>query len=80
MNKQRKNKITKDTIPEGFSVALAVFDLIPVVFFGLSAIRAGSLFHSTLFVIGALICLVSGIVKVLWKLLNLLIERWAYEF
>lgn len=69
MNRQRKNKMTKDTIPEGFSVALAIFDLIPVIFFGLSAIKAGNLFHSTLFVIGALICLVSGIIKVLWKLI-----------
>ncbi len=34
-----KNKMTKDTIPEGVSVPLAVFDLIPVIFFGLSAIR-----------------------------------------
>lgn len=39
MDKQRKNKMTKDTIPKGFSVPLAVFDLIPVIFFGLSAIR-----------------------------------------
>ena len=39
MDKQRKNKMTKDTIPEGFSVPLAVFDLIPVIFFGLAAIR-----------------------------------------
>ena len=39
MDKQRKNKMTKDTIPEGVSVPLAVFDLIPVIFFGLSAIR-----------------------------------------
>ncbi len=69
MDKQRKNKMTKDTIPEGFSVALAIFDLMPVIFFGLSAISAGNLFHSTLFVIGALICLVSGIIKVLWKLI-----------
>lgn len=69
MDKQRKNKMTKDTIPQGFSVPLAIFDLMPVIFFGLSAIRAGSLFHSTLFVIGAVICLVSGVVKVLWKLI-----------
>lgn len=63
-----RNNMTKDTVPEGFSVPLAVVDLIPVVFFGLSAIRIGRLFHSTLFVIGALICLLSGVVKVLWKL------------
>ena len=36
-NMSRKNKITKDTVPEGFSVPLALTDMIPVVFFGLSA-------------------------------------------
>lgn len=40
---------------------------VPVVFFGLSAVRAGSLLHSALFVAGAVVCLVSGVVKVLWK-------------
>ena len=35
-NMSRKNKITKDTTPEGFSVPLALTDMIPVVFFGLS--------------------------------------------
>lgn len=38
-NMSRKNKITKDTVPEGFSVPLALTDMIPVVFFGLSAVR-----------------------------------------
>ncbi len=69
MGKMRKNRITRNTIPEGFSVSLALVDLIPVVFFGLSAIRAGRLFASTWFVAGAVICLVSGVVKVLWKLI-----------
>lgn len=69
MPKNRKNKITKTTVPEGFSVPLALVDLVPVIFFGLSAIRIGSLFSSTLFMLGAAICLVSGVVKVLWKLI-----------
>ncbi len=68
MGKKRNNKITKRTIPEGFSVSLALVDLIPVVCFGLSAVRIGSLFSSTLFMVGAGICLTSGVVKVLWKL------------
>lgn len=68
MHKNHKNKITKQTIPEGFSVSLALVDLLPVLFFGLSAIRIGSLFSSTCFMLGAGICLISGIVKVLWKL------------
>ncbi len=63
------NRITKDTIPEGFCISLALFDLVPVVLFGLCAIRAGSLFHSALFTAGAVVCLVSGIVKVLWKII-----------
>ena len=65
----RKNKITRDTIPEGFGVPLALTDMIPVVFFGLSAVKLGSMLHSGLFIAGALICLVSGVVKVLWKLI-----------
>lgn len=38
-NMSRKNKITKDTVPERFSVPLALTDMIPAVFFGLSAER-----------------------------------------
>ena len=64
-----KNKITKNTVPEGFSVSLALVDMVPVVFFGLSAIRAGILFHSAVFIAGAVVCLVSGAVKVAWKLI-----------
>lgn len=69
MRKNHNNKITKDTIPTGFSVSLALVDLLPVLFFGLSAVRIGSLFSSVLFMSGAGICLISGIVKVLWKLI-----------
>lgn len=69
------NKITKDTVPEGFSVSLALVDLIPVVFFGLSAVRVGSLFDSALFMAGAVVCLASGVVKVLWKLIAALSQR-----
>lgn len=67
MQRNRSGKITKDTVPEGFSVALTLVDLVPVVLFGLSAVRVGSLLHSGLFVAGAVVCLVSGVVKVLWK-------------
>lgn len=67
MQNHARSKMTKDTVPEGFSVALALVDLVPVVCFGLAAVRAGSLLHSALFVAGAVVCLVSGAVKVLWK-------------
>lgn len=69
MDQKKKKRMTKNTVPQGFSVPMALVDLISVVFFGLSAVRAGSLFHSVLFVAGAVICLISGVVKVLWKLI-----------
>ena len=53
MSGKVRNKMTKDTVPEGFGVALALTDLIPVVFFGLSAVRVGDLFDSALFTLGA---------------------------
>lgn len=38
----KNNKMTKDTVPEGFSVVMALVDLLPVVFFGLSARPGGA--------------------------------------
>ena len=75
MNRKARNRMTRETIPEGFSVPMALVDLIPVVFFGLSAVKAGSLFHSTLFMAGAAICLLSGVVKVGWKLIAAASQR-----
>ncbi len=48
MSEKRRNRMTKDTVPEGFSVSMALVDLLPVLFFGLSAMTAGRLFHSAL--------------------------------
>lgn len=70
-----RQKVTRDTVPEGFTVAMALVDLIPVVFFGLSALRVGQLFRSTLFLLGAGVCLLSGVVKVLWKLIAAVSRR-----
>lgn len=75
MSRNARNRMTKDTIPEGFSVPMALVDLIPVVFFGLSTMKAGSLFHSGLFMAGAVVCLLSGVVKVGWKLIAAVSKR-----
>ncbi len=63
------NKMTKDTIPDEFTLTLALVDAIPVVFFGLSCVRIGQLFHSVLFLVGAIACLAGGMGKVLWKII-----------
>ena len=62
-------KLPKTPFRGGFSVTMALVDLVPVVFFWLSAIRAGQRFHSTLFMLGAGVRFLSGTVKVLWKLM-----------
>ena len=62
-------KMTKDVVPEGFTLPLAIVDALPVLFFGGSMILIGLLFRSTLFLIGALLCLWAGAAKVLWKII-----------
>ncbi len=53
----------------GFTVSLAAADALPVLFFGVAAVILGLKLHSAVFFIGALVCLLAGAGKVLWKLL-----------
>ena len=63
-----KPKMTKDTIPENFTLSLALVDALPVLFFGGSMILTGLLFGSPLFLLGAALCFWAGAAKVLWKI------------
>ena len=64
-----KPKMTKDTVPENFTLSLAIIDALPVLFFGGSILLIGLLFGSPLFLIGAALCFWAGAAKVLWKIL-----------
>ena len=64
-----KPKMTKDTVPEKFTLSLAIVDALPVLFFGGSMILIGLLFRSPLFLIGAALCFWAGAAKVLWKII-----------
>ena len=64
-----KPKMTKDTIPENFTLSLALVDAIPVLCFGGSMILIGLLFGRPLFLMGAALCFWAGAAKVLWKIL-----------
>ena len=66
-----KQGMTKDTIPENFTLSLALVDALPVLFFGGSMILIGLLFGSPLFLIGAALCFWAGAAKVLWKIIVL---------
>ncbi len=59
---------------EGFTVGLALVDAIPVIFFSLSMIIIASALSGAgitfwIFLIGAILIVLSGLCKVLWKLL-----------
>ncbi len=52
-----------------FTVALAAVDALPVLFFGAAAALLGLKLQSALFLVGAVLCLLAGAGKVVWKLL-----------
>lgn len=64
-----KQKMTRDTVPEDFTLSLALVDGLPVLFFGGSMILAGVLLKSWVFLLGAGLCLFAGAAKVLWKII-----------
>lgn len=64
-----KPRITKDTVPQDFTLGLVLVDAIPVLEFGAVAILMGILMHNPLFMAFAILCFLSGFVKVLWKLI-----------
>lgn len=53
---------------EGFTLALALVDAIPVLSFGISMLIIASRFDSLLFIIGASLSVLAGCCKVAWKL------------
>ena len=59
----------KKSIPEGFTLGLALVDAIPVVEFSVSMIAIASKFKSVLFAFGACCSALAGCGKVLWKIL-----------
>ena len=53
---------------EGFTVALALVDAIPVLSFGIAMVIIASRFQSPLFIVGASFSVIAGCCKVAWKL------------
>ena len=53
---------------EGFTLALALVDAIPVLSFGISMLIIAGRFDSPLFLIGAILSVLGGCCKVAWKL------------
>ena len=66
---KEKKTLTKDMIPDDFSLGLALTDGLPVIFFGINTLLLGMHFGSKLFLLGAIVSFLSGAGKVLWKVI-----------
>lgn len=53
---------------EGFTLALALVDAIPVLSFGVAMVIIASRFQSPLFMVGASLSVIAGCCKVAWKM------------
>lgn len=54
---------------EDFPLSLALFDAVPVIFFSAATVLIALRFKSVLFAGGAVLCALSGLSKVVWKII-----------
>lgn len=61
--------MTKDTVPQNYTLALALFDALPVILFGLASWLFWQMCGNILVLIGGILCFAAGMLKVLWKII-----------
>ena len=61
--------MNKDTVPENYTMGLALYDFVPILFFGIACWLLWKMTGSFLILLGGLISFVSGALKVLWKII-----------
>jgi len=54
---------------QDFTISLALVDLLPVLFFGIAMAVLGFRLGSLLFTAGAVLCVLAGLGKVIWKIM-----------
>lgn len=84
MSKEKeRTKITKDMVPEGFTLSLAIVDAIPVLLFAVAIIILGIKANfSPLIMLGGFLCFLGGAIKVLWKVIVATKQKnvfWMYK-
>ena len=68
--KEKRPKITKDMVPEGFTLSLAIVDAIPVLLFAVAIIILGvKAAFSPLIMLGGFLIFLGGAIKVLGKVI-----------
>lgn len=73
MNKNENKNIAEQTVTatkyQNFTLSLALFDALPVIFFCIGMLLIAARFQNILFLIGVILCTCAGCGKVLWKIL-----------
>ena len=81
--KKECTKITKDMVPEGFTLSLAIVDAIPVLLFAVAIIILGvKAAFSPLIMLGGFLVFLGGAIKVLWKVIVATKQKnvyWMYK-
>jgi len=81
--KEKRSKITKDMVPEGFTLSLAIVDAIPVLLFAVAIIILGvKAAFSPLILLGGFLIFLGGAIKVLWKVIVATKQKnvyWMYK-
>ena len=67
--------MTKDTVPQDYTLDLAIFDVVPVILFGLASWLLWQMSGSAVLLIGGVICFAAGMLKVLWKFIVVLRKK-----
>lgn len=63
------------SVPEGFTLSMALMDCLPVAFFCVGAGVLATRFDSPLFRVGVVLVVLAGVLKVSWKLVLALARR-----
>ena len=61
--------MNKDTVPENYTMGLALYDFVPVLFFGVACYLLWKMTGNVLVFFGGLVSFISGTLKVVWKII-----------
>ncbi|MCD8326745.1 MAG: alpha/beta hydrolase [Lachnospiraceae bacterium] len=75
MRDQKDNKDTGKQTQLEATIGMAIMDALPVLCFSASIALIASMYRSAIFLVGAILCIATGIGKVLWKLILALTHK-----
>lgn len=67
--------MNKNIVPKDFTLSMAIFDGLPVLFFCISILLISAKYTNPLFLIGGILCFFAGFSKVLWKIVVVLKKK-----